>query len=246
VNLIERAPTLSELALAGPVVAETRRLGVPEASVLELAWEAPAIAASLPAAVAFAPQDGPLPLNSGAAGAVVLVDPPASVGVGAVAEACRIAARAVVAVAPLEAFGSRTAAELAPAGWTGREAPGPGDVPLALAAAAAGDPALDEKLGVRTIEDRERWLALFAAGAFGPGERRLWIWERDEPLPMPEAVRYDAARLQPVRPVAVPPRPPRRSLAERIRGRARRELRIAGEVLRIRALRLGLRAGRSS
>jgi Glycosyl transferase family 2 len=247
VNLIERAPTLSELALAGPVIAETRRFGIPEASVLELTWGEPAVAAAVPAALALAPTDpAALPLEEGAAGAVVLVDPPREDAVALVGEACRVGARAVVALASLDAFGSRTAAELAPPGWIGREASGPGDVPLALAAAAAVDPRLEEKLGVRTIEDREHWLALFAAGAFGIGERRLWIWERIEPLPIPDAVRYDPERLRPIVPVAVPPRPPRRSLPERVRGRARRELRVATEVMRIRALRLGLRAGRSS
>ena len=239
VNLIERAPTLTELALAGPVVAELRRLGVPEASVLELTWGEPAVAAVLPAAVAATPEDpAALPLEAGAAGAVVLVAPPRASAAAAVREACRAAARAVVAVAPLDAFDSRSAAELAPAGWSGREAPGPGDVPLALAAAGHADAALRERLGVRTLDDRERWLALFAAGAFGPGELRLWIWERDEPLPLPDAVRHDA-RLRPLRLEAVAPRPPRRRLATRVRGRVRRELRVAAELARIRRLRAG-------
>ncbi len=245
VNLIERAPTLPELALAGPVIAETRRAGIPEASVLELTWRAPAVAASLPAALAVAaPGPGPLPLDAAAAGAVVLVDPPPEQALELVRDACRVAARMVVAVAPLEAFGSRTAGELAPDGWSGREAPGPGDVPLALADIAAADRAIGEQLGVRTLDDREHWLALFAAGAFGEGRRRLWIWEPHEPGPVPDAVRYDPARVQPVRPAVVPPRPPRRSFAERVRGRLRREARIAAEVVRIRALRLGIRTSR--
>ena len=51
VNLIERAPTLSELAMAGPVLAQTRAIGVPDAAVLELTWGEPAVAASAPTAV---------------------------------------------------------------------------------------------------------------------------------------------------------------------------------------------------
>jgi len=247
VNLIARPPTLPELAVAGPVIAEARRMGVPEASLLELTWSGPAVGAAAPDAVVLVePEPGPLPLEAGAAGAVVMIDPPADRASALVPEACRVAARAVIAVATLEAFGSRTAAELAPAGWSGREASGPGDVPLALAAAAAGDVSLESKLGVRTIEDREHWLTLFAAGAFGVGERRLWIWERIEPVDVPDEVRYDAARVRRWDPVAVPPRPPHRSLATRVRERARRDGRILGETVRIRVARLGLRSGRPS
>src|ERR1700754_3860515 len=101
VNLIERAPTLPELAVAGPVSRVTRDAGIPDAAVLELAWNGPAVAAGLPDALAVErPQPGPLPLGEGAAGAVVLVDPPVADAAGALAEACRIASHLVVAVAP--------------------------------------------------------------------------------------------------------------------------------------------------
>jgi hypothetical protein len=240
VNLIERAPTLAELALAGPLVAETRRLGVPDAAVLELTWGEPAIAASVPAAVAVPqPERGPLPFDDGAAGAVVLIDPPAERADELLREAHRIATHAVLVVGRLESLGSRTAGELAPAGWTGYEAHGPGDIALELAAAATADPAMQAKLGPRTIDDRERWLAMFAAGAFGVGTRRLWIWTPlTAPAACPDAVRWDPARVQPWRPVAVPPEPPHRTLATRLRGRARREWAVASELVRIRAARL--------
>jgi hypothetical protein len=243
VELIERAPLLSELALAGPVLAETRALGVPDASILELSWSGPAVAASAPVASGLADPDAGLgAVGADAAGAVVLIDPPAERAATLVRDACRVATSAVVAVASLDAFGSRTAAELAPPGWSGVEAKGPGDVPLALASAAADDLALVEKLGVRTIEDREQWLALFAAGAFGVGHRRLWIWRPEAPAEAPATVTLDAERVAVWQPVAVAPSAPRRSLAERVRGRAEREARYAREALQLRARRLRVRA----
>ena len=170
---------------------------------------------------------------------MVLVDPPADRADELLREAHRIATHAVLVIGRLESLGSRTAGELAPAGWTGYEAPGPGDVGLELAAAATADPAMQSKLGPRTIDDRERWLAMFAAGAFGVGTRRLWIWTPQEaPAECPDAVRWDPARVQPWQPVAVPPAPPHRTLVKRLRGRARREWAVASEVVRIRAARL--------
>jgi hypothetical protein len=237
VQLIERAPTLAELAVAGPVVEVTRALGVPDASVLELAWSAPSVAASVTAAFGLLDPDpaAALPFDAGAAGAVAIVGPPEGAPAAAlVREACRVATHAVVAVAPLSAFDGATAAELAPAGWTGREADGPGDVTVALARWATEDPALAAQVGVGTLEHREQWLALFAAGAFGPGARRLWIWECDAPAATaPAQVLHDPARVRPWIPVAVAPTPPKRSLRERLRGRAEREGRLLRERLRI-------------
>jgi hypothetical protein len=138
----------------------------------------------------------------------------------------------------LEAFTARPTHEIAPGGWSGREAAGPGDVPLALARGAADDPKLADKLGVRTLDDRDAWLALFAAGAFGVGERRLWIFEPDVPGPVRANVAIDMARVQPWRALAVAPKPPRRGLATRIRGRLQREARVGLEVARIRVARL--------
>jgi hypothetical protein len=156
------------------------------------------VGAAVPGTVCVeSPEPDALPFDSGAAAAVVLTDPPS---VAAIAEAARIATSVVVAVAPLDAFEARTAAELAPEGWTGSEAAGPGDVPLSLARAVEGD----ATLGPAVLQDRERWLALFAHGAFGSSHRRLWIWRRDQPAVAPERVRFDPARVQPWQAVATP------------------------------------------
>jgi hypothetical protein len=189
--------------------------------VLELTWSGPAVAAAVPEAVCVeAPDPGELPFADGAAAAVVLTDPPAAAGAGAVAEATRVATALVVAVAPLDAFDGQTAADMAPAGWTGSEAAGPGDIPLSLAAAADADTALAATLGPAALQDREQWLALFARGAFGSGHRRLWIWRRDQPAPAPERVQVDP-RVQVWQAVAAPmPAPPRVGLLVRLWKRA--------------------------
>ena len=210
-DLIGRVPTLSELALAAPAVAVVRDAGVAEPAVLELTWSAPTIAAAVPQSVCVeAPPPDALPFADGAAAAVVLTDPPPRQGAAAVAEAMRVATGLVIAVAPLDAFDARTAAELAPDGWIGSEAPGPGDIPLSLAAAVDADKSLADRLGPAALQDRERWLALFAQGAFGSGHRRLWIWRREHPAPPPERVVFDPAVVQPWEPVAAAmPAPPR-------------------------------------
>ncbi|MDA0180310.1 glycosyltransferase [Solirubrobacter phytolaccae] len=221
-DLIGRPPTLTELAVAGPVVRLTREAGLADAALLEVTWNGPAVGAALPASVCVErPEAGALPFQDGAAGAVVLVDPPAAEAERALAEATRVGTRMVVAIAPLEAFGARTAAELAPAGWTGEEADGPGDVPLALALAADRDPELAANLGPAAVQDREQWLELFGRGAFGKGTRRLWIWRREEELPAPERVVFDPALVQPWRGVAPPMAQPRRkTFIERLWRRA--------------------------
>jgi hypothetical protein len=194
VDLVRRPPTLEELALAAPLVAETRRAGVPDAAVLALAWDGQALGASVPDVLALAaPEQDELSLNEGAAGAVVLELPPKARAGALLRECCRVSAKLVVALAPLDTFGATPAAELAPPGWCGREARAVGDVPLAVARAAAADPSLVEQVDACTAEHRERWLALFAAAGFGKGELRLWILERDRPLPLPPRVRYDPA-----------------------------------------------------
>lgn len=237
IGLIERAPTLPELALAAPAVAACRRLDVPDASLLELTWSEPAVAAAVPGAVCLTEPLTPLPLADGAAGAVILVDPPAERAEEILAEACRVAARAVVAVASLERFGGRPAAELSPAGWTGTEAHGPGDVPLALADAAARDEGLRDHLGHRTLDDREQWLSLFAAGAFGVGSRRLWIWTADDARPVPDAVQLDGASIEPWRPAPAERRAHRAGALARVKSALdlRDRARFWGARLRMRA-----------
>jgi hypothetical protein len=210
-DLVERAPTLTELATAAPALALTRGDGIPDASVLELTWSAPAVAASAPNAVCVeAPDPRALPFTDRAAGAVVLVDPPAGQGRLLISEATRIATAVVIAVADLEAFEARTAIDLAPTGWIGREAAGLGDAPLALARIGDLDDAVAGLLGHATLEHREEWLSLFAQGAFGAGGRRLWVWRCDAPAPTPERVHVDSSVVTPWRPAAAAMHPPRR------------------------------------
>ena len=234
VQLIERAPTLAELAVAGPVVGVTRALGVPDASVLDSAGARRRSPRASPPPSGTSTRIPPQRCRSTPA-------PPApwrssarrrAPAAALVREACRVATHAVVAVAPLSAFDGATAAELAPAGWTGREADGPGDVTVALARWATEDPALAAQVGVGTLEHREQWLALFAAGAFGPGARRLWIWERDAPAAPPH--RCSTTRRASGR----GPRRRRANAAEALVARAsprsrRREGRLLRERLRI-------------
>ena len=225
IELIDRPPTLSELATAGPVVAATRDAGVPDAAVLELSWTGPAVAAAVPGALGIEHAErGELALEPGAAGAVVLLDPPPQHARELLELAFAAAADTVVAVGELPTFGGALAPDLAPDGWAGHERPATAEVPLALAAGADADPALADRLGFRTLDEREHWLALFAAGAFGSGTRRMWVWRRADPLPLPASVRLsDALRArvwQGTRPPVAPP--PRATVAARVRGKVRR------------------------
>ena len=205
-------PTLSELAVAAPAVSLLRRHEVPDTAVLELTWSGPAVGAAVPGTVCLeAPPTDELPLEAGAAAAVVLIDPPAGRGRDVLAEAARVATAFVIAVAPLASFDGATAAELAPSGWSGSEAEGPGDILLSLTEGADDDEALTKVLGPAALEHRERWLSFFASGAFGAGRRRLWVWRREQPAEMPAHVRFDPARVRPWRPVAPPMSPPPRA-----------------------------------
>jgi Glycosyl transferase family 2 len=195
-GLIRRPPSLSQLATASPALAEVGRLGVPNASILEVTWSGPAVGAVVPEAVTVAgPADGRLPLDHKSAAGVVLVDPPEGSGPELLVEACRVATRAVVAIAPLTSFPGRTAADLAPAGWTGHEAPGPNDLVARLAAAGDENSELAARLRAGVLEEPERWRELFGAAAFGAAERRLWIWERPARA-VPDRVEYDPERLE--------------------------------------------------
>jgi hypothetical protein len=235
VHLIARAPSLGELAVAGPIVAETRRAGIEDAAVLELAWsETPALGACVPEVAAVVqPQPGDLPFADAAAGAVVLLDPPREQAADLVAEACRVATGAVIAHAPLATFGGRPADELSPPGWRGREQDGPGELPLQFASAV--DAAEFEK---KTLDDTERWLDMFARGAFGPSDKRLWIWEPIEPRPLTAEVQIDPSRVTLWEAVAPPPSRKLRPLHERVLDKGRQAWRVAVELARIRIARL--------
>ena len=199
VDMVPQPPSLEELALAAPVVSTTRGAGIPDAAVIEVAWDGPVVGAVLPDVVALDSLAGErMPFGDAAAAAVVLKLPPEGRAQQLVREGTRVATTLVLALAPLTTFDGRTAAQLAPPGWRGREAAAVGSVPLAMAAAAVGDPGLVKQLQTSTGQDRERWLELFARAAFGPGDLRLWIWEREQGGPAPE--RVDVGRVAPWRP----------------------------------------------
>jgi hypothetical protein len=243
VDMIARPPSLREIAVAGPLIAETRRAGIADAAVLELAWtETPAVTASVPGTVAVhRPATAELPFEDGAAGAVLLLDPPRESAAELLREACRVARGAVIALAPLKTFNGRTAGELSPPGWRGHEQTGPGDVPLRFASALD---ATDVEM--TTLDDRERWLDMFAGAAFGSSERRLWVWQPLEPGPLPDKVLVDPTRVTLWRPVAPPLERKLRSLRERVIDRVRQRRRILVEVVRIRAGRLRSSSSSSS
>lgn len=204
IDLVGRPATLEELAVAAPVLAETRRRGIPDAAVLELAWEEPALAAAAPGCVSIA-AGGPAS-GDGRAAAVVLNRPPAGSAEAALQEACRVASRLVIAVASLETFPGRTATDLAPAGWEGREAPAVGDLQLALLRAADARPEAERSVAGHA----DRWIEMLARATFGESSLRLWIFERPGAT-APREVVYDPTRVQRWRPemLARPPVPRR-------------------------------------
>ena len=231
VRLMRRPPSLAQLATAAPAIAHARSMGIADNEILELAWGAPAIGAVLPDAVSVdVPGGEPPDLVGVRASAVVLTDPPADAGPRVVAEACRVASRAVIAVAPLRSFPGATAAELAPPGWTGRESEGPNDVFARLAAAGDGDAELAARVRATLLEDSDRWLELFSTGCFGQGERRLWIWERSAGTSA-GPVQYDPESLDRWHPAALePPAVPQRGRVQTAIGRL--DLRRRAEVVR--------------
>ena len=182
------------IAVAAPVLAETRRHGIPDAAVLELAWEEPALAAAAPACVSIA-VPGPAFVDASAA-AVVLNRPPAASAEPALHAAFQAATRLVIAVAALETFPGRTAVDLAPAGWDGREAPAVGDVQLALLRAADARPEVERSVAGHA----DRWIEMLAGATFGESSLRLWIFERRDTTATPREVVYDPARVQRWRP----------------------------------------------
>jgi hypothetical protein len=92
-------------------------------------------------------------------------------------------------------------------------------------------------VGSKTLDDRERWLEVFARAAFGDGDRRLWVWEPLEPGPLPDEVRIEATGVTPWEAVAPPPERKLRPLRERVIDRARQRRRITAEVVRARSIR---------
>jgi hypothetical protein len=221
---IPRAPTLTELARAAPVIAEIRESGVPPASVLELAWTAPAVAAAWPEAMALQrPPATHVPLANGAAGAVAVVEPPPDLVDDALAEAFRVSGKLVVLVCDIASVGGRLPDELAAPGWAATERPGVDEIALELARLGDELPALAAAERFTTLEHRDEWIELFAAGAFGHRGTRLFVFTRTGAASIPERVQH-AADLQRWRPEprAAPTRS--RPLVQRVAGRLRRTL----------------------
>jgi hypothetical protein len=189
VELLARPPALAEIAHAAPVVAEVRRVGVVDESVLELAWAEPIAAPVLPGATAISRPQLPLPLPDSAAGAVVLVEPPRDLAERALSEAARIATSLIVIVAPLRTLGGRTARDLALPGWSGTERPGIGAIPAELARRGDDLAEMTTHLRYTTSEHRDAWLAFFAAGTIAPEtDRRLFVFTAVDPAGAPTRV----------------------------------------------------------
>ena len=216
VDLIARPPSLEEMAAAGPVAAVLREAGIPYGAVLELAWRVPVLGAALDEVTTLYPAPRPVPLEDQAAAAVVLTEPP---GREALDEAFRVASRLIVAIAAPAAFGEATAGDLAPAGWSGSERPAARELVLEMARAGDVLPRMRGHERFDPLERRERWLDLFAAGAFGPTRQRLFVFTAEEPGPLRE-VPAELERWCP------PPRPEEQpAVPSRLRRLARRALR---------------------
>lgn len=200
-----RPPTLPELAAAGPLIARTRAAGVPDRSVLEVAWGAPALGAAVAGPMTLhEPPAGRLPLEDDAAGAVVVSNAPADRTPELLAEAFRIAVRLVVLDTSLHAVEGRLAEELAAPGWHGVECRAVGELAMALAREGDASASLADRLAPTTLEHREGWLALFAAGAFGLAEKRMFVFDTGERRTVPPVVRHDPAAVTSWRPEKPP------------------------------------------
>ena len=149
---VERAPDLRALAAAAPVIAATRELGIADDEVVDRSG-----------------------LLTGVVPGVRAEGEGRATVVGDVTEV-RADGEAAILVASLGAVEGRLADELAPPGWRGEERPAVGDAVLALAAAADTSPVLRGRLGLTTLEHREEWLRLLAAGAFGTSDRRVFLF----------------------------------------------------------------------
>ena len=214
VELIARPPSLQEVARAAPVVEHLRRERVAAEAVLELAWDAPILRPVIEDVRTLHPPPTRLDLVDGSAGAVILVSPPAELAPAALEEAARVSTTMVLAVVSLQTFGGRTAADVAPAGWHGVEAPVTGLLPMELARRGDELPSLEGHLRYTTLENRDDWLALFAAAAIPPEtEDRLFVFIADNPSPGSEQVTLPPGLVPwepPSRPLPTPPPPSRR------------------------------------
>jgi hypothetical protein len=142
------------------------------------------------------------------------------------AQAAPVVAETRAAGVPTRPYSSLRGGEpVVGAARNGVERPGIGSLPLELARAGEGLEPLQGHRRYSTLEDRERWLRFFAAGAFGGGPRCLFVLRREGGSPPPERVR-GVERLERWRPP--PPEPPRglrQEIAARLPEPVRRILR---------------------
>jgi hypothetical protein len=189
VELVARPPALVEIAQAAPIVAEIRDAGVADEAVLELAWGEPVIAPAIAGTTTLRSPWLPVPLPDRSAGATVIVEPPVELAERVLAEAERLSTSMVVVVAALGTFGGRSARDLAPSGWSGRERSGAGSITLELARGGDELAAMQTHLRYTTLEHQDEWLAFFAAGSIPPGtDRRVFVFTPVNPAPAPPTV----------------------------------------------------------
>ncbi|HEY1689702.1 MAG TPA: glycosyltransferase [Solirubrobacteraceae bacterium] len=184
-----RPPKLEELALAAPVLAALKARHVDPADVVELSLERwPPLASAEPriescvkglrtAAARWSYSAGS-PLVPGGAVAVAIVC--------LEGQQERLLADAFEGAAEWVALLTDDSIPKSLQGWTlEEELPGPHPVIHRLAKVAERRH-WRRALGYTTVEDRERWLHLFAFGAYGDTTRlRLYVFHRDEPLDRP-------------------------------------------------------------
>jgi hypothetical protein len=234
INSLPHAASLAELAEAAPIWDALRKAGAAPAASLEVTWRERPLSAALDGLVAIAGGVERIELPASAAAAVVLVEPTRADLQTALDEAFRIAATAVVLATDLETVEGRSAAELAPAGWSGTEAAALGDLQLDLA--RSGDEHVLTRPSGRytTVQHRLDWLDLWAHGAFGTTSRRLFVFRASSGATAPQQLQgvEKLTVLEPP-PVATSPRRdlrllrPFRALRFRL-GVLRRRLRARG------------------
>lgn len=166
-------PTLSELALAAPVLDAIERLGIGTEALLEL--RTPDAAAVLPLAapsIACASVVDPAPVS---ARAVALLAPGGATA-ASLERGFEAAAEWLILLAP-------AAIPAAAEGWVLKdERPGPHPAALRLAAVASRRRWL-HALGYSALEHRDQWLAVFRAACFGDDPQlRLYVFQRTNPL----------------------------------------------------------------
>ncbi len=170
---VERPPTLTELALAAPILAELRNSEIDPASVVELGTrdQRPVASAVDPSICAVAMHsrrrmDWPVtsastaPFGEESVDTVVAFDTAGTHAAELITEATRIAARRIYLIIPEPAF-------VAPEGYSLRELRPPNGVVLRMTRWADRARSMRRDIGYSTLERRNEWLQLFEHACFG-------------------------------------------------------------------------------